>query len=50
MQEIIGSDPARPVLDSQMAEVLRIDRPQRGSLRLIRSKRRSLYVIHLKRP
>jgi hypothetical protein len=36
--------------DSGAVDVMRIDRPQRGALRLVRSERRSLYVIRLQRP
>jgi hypothetical protein len=50
MKEISGTETPREVREALLVDVLRIDRPQRGSLRLVRSQRHSLHVIHLKRP
>ena len=49
-KEISESDSPREVREAMLADILRIDRPQRGSLRLVRSKRHSLHVIRLDRP
>jgi hypothetical protein len=49
VKEITGETP-REVREAMLLDVLRIDRPQRGALRLVRSQRHSLHVIHLKRP
>jgi hypothetical protein len=43
-------DVPREVRQAMLTDVLRIDRPQRGSLRLVRSQRHFLHVITLQRP
>lgn len=48
--KVSASGAPREVREEMVADILRIDRPQRGSLRLVRSRRSSLHVITLHRP